>query len=82
MLVLIDQDWLARLDEPAGIGAHRRPRRGIVTVDHPRPRRSASWLSRVLLPTVLGPLRTSTCSSAKRAAATSTRRRFARPVRT
>jgi hypothetical protein len=37
MLVLVDQDRLARLDEPAGIGPNRRPRGGIVAVDHPLP---------------------------------------------
>ena len=37
MLVLVDQDWFARINEPAGISAHRRPRRGVVTVDHRSP---------------------------------------------
>ena len=47
-----------------------------------RPRRSASWLSRVLLPTVRGPLSTITGSSVNRAVATSAKRRFTSPVRT
>ena len=46
-----------------------------------RRRRSPSWLSRVLLPTVRGPLRTTTGSSASRASTTSASRRCARPVR-
>ena len=43
--------------------------------------RSASWPRSVLLPTVRGPLRTSTGSSANRASATPTRRRSAKPVK-
>src|SRR5258707_4470655 len=46
-----------------------------------RPSRSPSWLSRVLLPTVLGPLRTTTGSSVSLASTTSTSRLFARPVK-
>ena len=47
-----------------------------------RPSRPANWPRSVLLPTVRGPLRTSTGSSANRASATSTRRRSAKPVKT
>src|SRR5260221_2771591 len=46
-----------------------------------RPSRSPSWLSRVLLPTVRGPLRTTTGSSVSLASTTSTSRLFARPVK-
>src|ERR1700761_6728321 len=58
------------------------PVAGSAQADTGRLSPSANWLRRVLLPTVRGPLRTSTGSSAKRVVATSTRRRFARPVRT
>ncbi|HEY1622625.1 MAG TPA: hypothetical protein VGG16_02410, partial [Streptosporangiaceae bacterium] len=34
MLVLINQHRLGRLNETAGIGTHRRPRRRVVAVDH------------------------------------------------
>jgi hypothetical protein len=34
MLVLVDQDRLSRLHEPAGIGTYRRPGGRVVAVDH------------------------------------------------
>jgi hypothetical protein len=38
MLVLVDQDRLSRLDETTRIGAYRRPRRGVIAVDHRPPK--------------------------------------------
>jgi hypothetical protein len=34
MLVLIDKHRLSRLDESTGIGTYRRPRRGVIAVEH------------------------------------------------